>query len=595
MALWQTLRRWLEPTETHTEDMFSLGDRGEQPAAEQNAPTRLVSAQTLATGVMTHIDNMLEAAPKGKKALEKAGDLTDSLDENVKQIRALFRAPTNKDLVERDLLIATQPPTRAVMFFIEGLSDKQIQNEHILKPLMLLSHLDHHESEQGEHGATSFSIDTVLKRLLPGSQVTEQYDTATMGQSLLAGDSVLLFEGAKVGLAIETKSPPARSVSEPKNEQVVWGPHDAFNEAMRVNVALIRRRLKDPRLVTEIVQLGELSHTYTAIMYVDDLASPKLVAEVKRRVEGLKVDMVTAAGVLEQYIEDNPSSLLPGVLSTERPDRAAAYLAEGHVVIVVDTSPKAMICPVTFWGLMQTAEDYYLRYPFASLVRSLRIAALIVTLVVPAIYIAVVNYHQEMIPTELMLFIASSRETVPMPAVVELIAMDLSFELIREASVRIPSVIGQTMGLVASLVLGQAAVGAKIVSPLLIIIVAIAGLASFAIPNYLSGFGLRWMRFIVLAAATVLGFFGIGAVLFLMLIYLAGKRTFGVPYLSPVAPVRGPVTDVIMRPQLFEMEKRPQYMRPLNSRRQAEVVRRWDPLAKQMSEDSPETDGGESS
>lgn len=593
MALWQNVRRWLEPTETHTDELFSLGDRGEKPAAEQNAPTHLASAQTRAAGVLTHIDNLLEAVPKGKAALEKAGDLTDSLDENVMRLKALFRMPPNKDLIIREFLVATQPPTRAVVCFMEGISDKQIQNEHILKPLMLLSHLDHHLDGGGEHGKSTFSIENTLKRLLPGHQVSEQYETSGVAQSLLAGDSVLLFEGEKVALAIETKSPPGRSVGEPKNEMVVWGPHDAFTEAWRVNVALVRRRLKDPRVVTEILTVGELSHTYIGMMYVDTIASPKLIAEVRRRVESLKVDTLTGAGILEQYIEDNPNSFLPGVLATERPDRAASYLAEGHVALFVDTSPHAIICPVTFWGMLQTAEDYYIRFPYGTLLRYIRLAALIFSFVVPAFYIAVVNYHQEMIPTELLLFIASSREAVPMPALVELIVMDFSFELIREAGVRIPNIIGPTMGLVASLVLGQAAVSAKIVSPLMIIIVAITGLASFAIPNYMTGFGLRWMRFVVLASAAVLGFYGIGAVLFVLLIYLAGKRTFGVPYLSPVAPAQGPVTDVSIRPHLFEMEMRPRYVRPVNQRRQAEIVRDWDPLSRSKAQDSKDNGGGD--
>lgn len=592
MKLWQSVKRLLDPAASSFHETFSMGNRGEKPEAEKE-PVYLKNAQMTAENVMTHIDSVLEASPKGKKALEKAGDLSDSLEENVRRLKALFRMPPNKDLIIREFLVSTQPPTKAVVCFMEGISDKTIINDNILQPLMLLSHLDHHVDGEGESGKTTFSIQTVLQRLLPGHQTSEKYTMATIAESLLAGDSLLLFEGAAAAIAVETKSPPTRSVGEPKSEQVVWGPHDAFNEAWRVNVALVRRRLKDPRVVTEILTVGEVSRTYIGMMYIDGIASPKLIAEAKRRIEAIKVDTLQGAGMLEQYIEDSPSAMLPALLTTERPDRTAGYLAEGHVALFVDTSPQALILPATFWSFLQTAEDYYLRHPFGSLLRFIRLGALIFAMLVPSIYIAVLNYHQEMLPTEFMLFVASTRETVPMPAVVELLLMDFAFELIREAGVRIPGVIGPTMGLVASLILGQAAVEAKIVSPLMIIVVALTGLASFAIPNYLAGYGIRWMRFALLAGAATLGFFGLASVIFVMVIYAAGKRSFGVAWLSPIAPASGGVKDVVVRPPLYDMEMRPSYLHPLNERRQDELVRSWDPYSKRKANQHPENGSDE--
>ncbi|MGE5532214.1 MAG: spore germination protein, partial [Bacteroidota bacterium] len=514
-----------------------------------------------------------------KQAVEQAGDLSDSLDENTQRLKKIFRLPENKDLIIRDLVIATQPPTRAVVAFMEGITDKVVINEHILKPLMLLSHLDHHLDGEGEAGKTTFSIDTVIDRLLPGHQTSEKHDFASLSESLLAGDTVLFCEGARTAVAIETKSPPARSVSPPQNERVIQGPQDAFVEPFRVNVALVRRRLKDPRVITDILTVGTVSQNYVALMYIDGIVSPKLVAEVRRRIEAINVDIVNGTGILEQYIEDSPSSLMPGTLTTERPDRVAAYLTEGNVAIFVDNSPFALICPVTFWTMMQTAEDYYLRYPLGTFIRYIRLGALLLTILLPALYIAVVNYHQEMIPTELMLFIASSRENVPLPTVLELIVMDIAFELIRESGTRIPGIIGPTMGLVAALVLGQAAVEAKLISPLIILIVAITGLASFAIPNYMMGFGIRAWRFLLLIGAAILGFYGTAAAAFLLVLYLSGLRSFGVPYLSGLAPLRPLTADVVSRSPLFKMEMRPAYTRPLDRRRQKEVVRGWDPLA----------------
>lgn len=578
--IWQRFRGWLDPTVGTGEHLFTLADRGEKPAAEERGPRLLADAKQRAEGVITHIENLLQTPAEDPKAREKAGDLTARLDDNVERLKQLFRMPTNKDLIIRELTIATQPPTRAAVCFMEGLSDKTVLNDNILQPLMLLSHLDHHVDGSGEHGPTTFSVDTVMKRLLPGHQVSEKYDLATVAEGLLAGDSLLFFEGERVALAVETKGFPTRSVSEPRAEAVIQGPHDGFVEAFRINVALVRRRLKDPRVVTEILSVGELSKNYVALMYVDGIASPKLAAEVKRRIEAVKVDIVNGSGILEQYIEDSPRSLFPGVLTTERPDRVAAYLSEGHVAVFVDNSPFALICPLTFWSTLQTAEDYYLRYPFGAFIRYIRMVALILTTVMPAFYLSLVNYHQEMIPTELMLFMAQSRENVPMPALAELVIMDVAFELIREAGVRVPNIIGPTIGLVASLVLGQAAVEAKLISPLVIMIVAITGLSSFAIPNYVTSYGVRAMRFLLLLGAALLGFYGMAAVVFLGIVYLAGLRSFGVPYLSPVAPLRPVTADALTRGPLYRMEQRPAYTHPLDSQRQQEIVRSWDPAVR---------------
>jgi spore germination protein KA len=588
MTLWQSFKRLLDPSETLTDQTFRL-ERQEEPGhLAERAPVHLRDAAMRAENVVKHIESVLQTAPQGPEAVEKAGNLSEPLQENIDRLKALFRMPPNKDLVLREFEVATQPPTRAVICFMEGLSDKTTINDSILQPLMLLSHLDHHVGDGGEYEKTAFTIRAILHRLLPGNQVSEKYTLSSIAESLLSGDSVLIFDGCPTAIAVETKGFPGRSVSDPKNEQVVQGPHDAFVESFRVNVTLVRRRLKDPRVVTEILSVGQVSNTYVGLMYIDGIAAPKLIAEVKRRIDSLKVDAINSAGALEQYIEDSPSSLFPGALTTERPDRVAAYLQEGHIALVVDNSPLAIVCPITFWALLQTAEDYYLRYPFGTFLRYIRFVALLVTLLVPASYVAIFNYHQEMIPTQLLFFVASTRENVPMPAAVELLGMDLAFELVREAGVRIPSVIGPTIGLVASLILGQAAVEANIVSPLMILVVAITGLSSFAIPNYLTNYGLRASRFLLILAALLLGFYGLAAGLFLFINYLAGMRSFGVPYLSPVAPTSGGVTDIFNRPHLFAMEKRPSYTEPLNERRQKPIVRPWDPFAP----DKPKSDGG---
>ncbi len=364
MNIWDWVRRWLDPTVSMSEDTFSLADQSQPPASADQSAEMTADARIRTAALLTRLERLVQAAPRGKEALEKVGDLSTSLDENVRHLKELFRMPRNEDLICREIAIATEPPVRAVLLFMEGLSDKQVINGNIMEPLMLLSH---ELRLRPEHGP--LAVDLVEQRLLTGHQVSRKYDLASVAEAVLAGDTVLLLEGAAAALVVETKDPPARSVSDPKAEQVIWGPHDAFTEAWRVNVALVRRRLKDPRLVTEILTVGTVSRTYVGMMYIDTIAPPKLVAEVKRRVEAVKVDVVNGSGTLQPYIDDSPRSLLPTTLITERPDRAAAYLSEGHVVLFVDTSPHAIICPTTFWSLMQTAEDYYLRWPFGSILR----------------------------------------------------------------------------------------------------------------------------------------------------------------------------------------------------------------------------------
>lgn len=567
MSRWKQLLAWLDPASTLPGEKFSLSEEEDPaPGAEQKA-AMLADAQLRTETLLLRIDRLKESGPQGKQALEAAGDLVESLDENLDRFRALFRLPRNQDFIIREFTIAAQPPTRAAILFIDGLTDRIGTNSHILEPLMLLGNLEEHRP---------FSVELVKQQLLPGQQVSEKHDISSVVESILLGDTVILMDGTRTALAVETKAPPVRSVDEPKSERVVLGPHDAFNEAFRVNTALVRRRLKDPRLVTEILTVGEVSKTMVGVMYLDTIASPKLVEEVKRRIEAVKVDVLPSANELQQYIEDNPRSLLPTCMVTERPDRAAAYLTEGHVVVLVDTEPYALICPTTFWALMQTPEDYYLRWPFGSLIRYIRLLALLVALALPAFYIGLINYHPEMIPTEMMLFVTATREGIPMPAAVELLGLGLVFELVREASTRIPGIIGPTIGLVASLLLGQAAVEAQIVSPLMVLVTALTGLASFAISNYLVGWGVTLARLFLVVVTAVFGFFGLSAGLFLLVVMLAGERSFGLPFLTPVAPGRGKVQDVFNRPPLFVMEKRPAYMHPLNQRRQVEIVRPWD-------------------
>lgn len=565
---------------------FTLGDRGpERPPEEaQEVRRRLREVQAHSAALGRRVDRLLAAWEHIKRApgagsadpLKSVGDLTPSLEENLRRLRTLFRAPDNADLIIRELEIGLDPPVAAAVVFMEGMSDKEIINTHILQPLMLLAHLDRRPVAGELRGAAL--VDHVVKHLLPGNQAETKPDMQSVVAGLLYGDTAVLLDGSDQIIMVETKGFPLRSVDTPQQEMVIRGPLDAFNESFRVNVALVRKRLKDPRLVTEMLHAGTVSRTFVAVMYLDGVANPKLVKEVKRRIDQVRLDVVTDSGILEQMIEDRTFGLFPQTLSTERPDRAAAFISEGHVAILVDNSPLALIVPVTWWSFMQSAEDFYIRWPYGTVLRGIRGVALFIALLGGGLYVAAVNFHHEMIPTQLMLYMAGSREPVPFPAVLELLLMEFAFELVREAGIRIPSVIGPTIGIVGALILGQAAVQARLFSPVVVIITAISGLASFTIPNYSSAYGLRALRLLFIVAGGMLGLYGIAAGLLTVLLHTAGMRSFGVPFLTPVAPNRRRAPDVLGRGPVYQMELRPRGLRPVDTRRQPEVARRWDPL-----------------
>ncbi|MGE5528274.1 MAG: spore germination protein [Patescibacteria group bacterium] len=503
-------------------------------------------------------------------AAEKKGELLSSnLETNLGRLRATFISPLNADLVVREFELALDRRPAALVF-LDGLTGRDAINLSILQPLMYLA---------PPPAPVTDACGVIERSLLPGNQIKRIKHLDESVREILGGSSLLLVEGCAEAIAVETKGWEHRTMGKPQSEHVVRGPQEGFVETMRPNTAAIRRHLRCPELVTEMLSVGKRSRSDAAVMYVYDVADPKLVSEVKRRIKsvGERTDYVNDSGILEQLIEDHPRALVPQVIATERPDRCAAYLSEGRVVVLLGTSPYALVLPATFSMFIHTAEDYYLRWPYGTFVRCIRFTAGFIALLLPAFYVAVVNYHQEMIPTDLLLAIAASRENVPFPSIVEVLIMEASFELIREAGVRIPSVIGPTIGIVGALILGQAAVAASIVSPILIIVVAVTALSSFAIPNYNASFSLRVLRFVFIGLSSVLGFYGIAFGLAALAVHLVSLKSFGVPFMSPAAPYRPDGGDLIGRPPAYAQPYRPWFLRPLDAVRQRGRIRTWSP------------------
>jgi len=479
------------------------------------------------------------------------GNLSEDMQVNIQTLANVYDYPENECLRIRNLRIRALNVDAAVIY-VDGATDGVAVERTIMKPLLEID--AQYAAEQPEE-----RISVIKHQLLPSLSVKVSESFQELNDALLHGNTVLLIPLTAKAIIIDTPGFEFRSVDTPQIEQVLRGPKEAFIESSDVNRSLIRKYIKDHNLRCEKIKFGKSKQSTLLLMYMSHIADDRLVNRVKKRIEQVETDSVTNLFLLEQSIEERPYSLLPSVLLTERPDRAAAFLQEGHVVVLMDNSPVALIAPVTFWALFHAAEDNYQRWVVGNFMRIIRLIAMLVTMLIPGIYMAITTFHVEMLPTDLMLAISATRERVPFPIVVEIIFMELTFEMIRESGVRVPAPIGPTIGIVGALVLGQAAVDANLVSPILVIIVAITGLASYIIPDISLNFAIRVQRFIFILFGYMLGFFGIALYMTFVIAYLVSFKSFGVPFMSPFAPSLPSSRDMFTR-QIF----RNQWLRPFS-------------------------------
>ncbi|MCX3305748.1 spore germination protein [Bacillus sp. NEAU-CP5] len=378
----------------------------------------------------------------------------------------------------------------------------------------------------------TLTLDTVAKRL-DKIDARPVFTSKEAVISILRGKCAVFINGLDSVYILSTGKREKRSVNEPTSEKVVRGPKTAFIEDSDTNVAMIRQRTNHPKLKTKKVPIGENKLKYATIMYIDDKADPSVVSDVVKRLSEVKMDDIQDSGTLEELIEDNKYSPFPQIQNTERPDKVSSALFNGRVAILVDNSPFALVVPASLGILMQSPDDYYERWISASLIRALRFTSIFITLFFSSIYIALVSFHQGLLPTTLAVTIAANRENVPFPPIIEAMVMEITIELLREAGLRLPSPLGQTIGLVGGVVIGQAAVEANIVSSIMVIVVSIVALASFTVPQYGMGLSFRVLRFISMFTAAAFGLYGM--ILFMLAIYthLSRQRSFGSPYFSP--------------------------------------------------------------
>ncbi|HZG86793.1 spore germination protein [Paenibacillus sp.] len=454
---------------------------------------------------------------------------------------------------------------QVAVVYLDGIVDKDTVNRYVIRSLMI----DMDEEELNRLTQDHKPFDIIRSNALTVGQVEIASDWDGLLLSLLAGYTLILIEGQTEALACGTQGGETRAVSEPTSQVVIRGPKEAFTESIGTNVAMVRRRLKTPHLWVETMKLGKQGHTSIALMYVKDIVDDQTVQEIKKRLEIINIDYISGSGEIEQMIEDQSATPFPTIFNTERPDSVVGSLMEGRVAIFVDGTPFVLIAPSTFFMFFQAAEDYYQRPEVASVIRFLRYGALLISLFGPSIYIASITFHQEMIPTQLLVSLAAQRESVPFPAFVEALIMEVAFEILREAGIRMPRAIGQAVSIVGALVLGQAAVEAGLISSAMVIVVAITGISSFSTPSYDIALSFRLLRFLIMISAGFLGFYGIAIISIFILAHMCGLRSFGVPYMSPLGPfVAGDHKDTFFRFPFESMFKRPRSLHLKNKIRQ---------------------------
>ena len=498
-----------------------------------------------------------------------ASNLTKSLDENLKIVMDIFHAPRNADLIVRKFDIRAKNGTKeAALVFMSGLVEETTIRRDLLGPLMKINLTKH---------KVNVSIEEACRRLVPELQVKTGRTFSEVVGAAVEGKTVLLIDGDTGALIVETRSVEHRSVEESPNEAVIRGPHAGFVENIRTNVSLVRQHIATPQLVSEYMYVGARAHDPIALVYIEGIVNPKLLEEVRRRILNVRADSAGTIPQLVHLIEDHPNNPFPTIQLTERPDKVASMILEGHVA-VIGNSPAAMVLPSTLWGLMHSSEDHYIHFIPASFLRFIRWGALFATFYASAFYVAVVTYHPEMIPTQLLFAIASSREPIPFPTGIEVFFMEIALELIREAGIRIPTIIGPTIGIVGAVILGQAAVAANIVSPILVVVIAISGLGSFAIPNYDLVLVARILKFIMILVAAVLGIPGLTMATVVLVTNLFSLRSFGVPLTAPVLPWSRHNPDILIHGPWYRVETRPQNLRPLDAKSRTRIHRPETPV-----------------
>lgn len=534
-------------------------------------------------------DPTSESSQENQSESTEGVKIFQSLNVNLDYIKTRYNLLINSDIITREFTLnARGKQYKAFLLYIDGMVDSQILNDFVLEPLMMRNRNNLFDSDQNRIISEAVSNNITVRKvkkfdiseyiescLIPQNNLKQRDTFDEIISGVNSGNCALFVDTLSVAFDVDVKGFKQRSISKPENEIVIKGAHEAFVENIRTNTSLLRRFSNSENLIIENLEVGKVTKTKCSVCYMQNIANGDLVAEVKYRINNLKLDSLLSSGQLEQLISDNNALGLPKSISTERPDNAVQHLLEGRVVVLVNGSPYALILPSIMIDFLTSPEDRNLKSIFSNFLRAIRILSAFFALLLPGLYVSVTSFHIEILPTELLYSILAARESVPFPVIFEILIMEISFEIIREASLRVPSAIGSTIGIVGALVIGQAAVSAGIVSPILIIIVAITALSSFAIPDYSFSFHLRLFRFLFILLGYVAGFLGIGTGLFVYLSIICDMESFGVPYSIPYSQMENLKSTGIILPPIWKREYRASYLAAKKEMKQEDIAMKW--------------------
>ncbi|GAB1765704.1 spore germination protein [Priestia megaterium] len=500
--------------------------------------------------------------------------LMQSLEGNIANIKK--RTGNSSDMVIRYIKIGERAAIQAAVIYIDGIVDNQSIQELLVDTMM--------KDDVFSEPITPQNAFTLLKEDVVGiGDIAILHAWSEVFPALMSGDTLILIDGNNHAMSAGTKGGEWRSIQEPTTQLVVRGSKEGFTESIAKNMPMVRRIIKSPDLWIETMKIGKVTQTDVAMMYINGIANDKIVKEVKQRLNQINIDSILESGYVEQLIEDQTYTTFPTMYHTERPDIVAGNLLEGRIAIFVDGTPFVLIAPAVFIQFFQSPEDYYSRFDIATSIRFLRILIFFISLIAPATYVAITTFHQEMVPTKLLIAIAAQREDVPFPSLVEALIMEVTFEILREAGIRLPRAIGSAVSIVGALVIGQASVQAGIVSPAMVIVVAMTAIASFATPSFAIAISARLIRFVFMIAAATFGFYGIILCFLMMIVHLCSLRSFGVPYMTPLAPfIPSNSGDTIVRMPWWTLRQRPRLISSGNMVREGDNQQPMPPKSRGM-------------
>lgn len=504
--------------------------------------------------------NRLIAFPS-EVILHMSSPISAVLARSLETLDALLFRDVNKDMNRRLLRLFGRD---AAVFFVDGMCSGEYLQRFVLLPAQTVA-----------ESSPSRPLEQAIPLALPVTEVETVSDYEQLIGGLMDGKAVLLADGMAAALCIDIRAYVRRSISTPLNENVVLGPHEGFNESLRDNITLLRRIFHTPQLIGEMTTVGQESPVNLCVLYLQQVVSPVSLSRVRERLQGLNCDHLLSIGALEQLMEDHPFSLLPQCLLTERPDRAASFLLEGQIVILMDGAPQALVMPINFLHAFHTSEDTSLRWPYGSFLRIVRLTGALLTLLLPGLFVALVIFHPATLPVALLTSILESQAAVPLSIPVETFLMLFMFNLINEAGTRVPGIVGTSLGTVSGLILGQAAVEANLIHPLLIIVVAASSLGSYALPDYELSLAFRIGQLLFLAAGCIAGIYGMVALTLIVLARLCALTSLGAPYLAPLSPRRPSNPDLLLRLPLWRQRLRTYLASPAAMDRVRGPMRRW--------------------